>query len=108
MRARSSGHCAVLLVKPEDAPSGPSPILVADPGRRDHRRRDHGLLVLSPWLISGQVTGSVHEFGPIGTTFVLDTWLLILSTLVVAGTISGAAIVSRREVHTQPLSSDPD
>jgi membrane protein len=54
------------------------------------------LLVVAPALISSQVTGSVHQFGPIGVTFALASWLLAFSTLVVAGTVSGAAIVTHR------------
>ena len=56
-----------------------------------------GLLALSPVLLSGQLTASVREFGPIGVTFVLATWLLIFSALVVAGTVAGAAFVAHRE-----------
>jgi membrane protein len=60
-----------------------------------------GLLALSPVLVSGQVTSSVREFGAIGVTFVLATWLLILSTLVVIGAVAGAAITVHRQ-HTPP------
>jgi uncharacterized BrkB/YihY/UPF0761 family membrane protein len=56
-----------------------------------------GLLLLTPWVISGQVTSSDREFGPIGVTLVLASWLLIFSMLVVAGTVAGATTVSRRE-----------
>lgn len=59
------------------------------------------LLVLSPWVVSGQVTSSTHEFGPIGVTFVLASWLLVLSILVVAGTVAGAAIVTHREASRE-------
>jgi membrane protein len=57
-----------------------------------------GLLALSPVLVSGQVTSSVREFGAIGVSFVLATWLLILSALVVTGALAGAAIASRPEL----------
>jgi hypothetical protein len=36
------------------------------------------LLVPTPVLISSQVSGSVHQFGPIGVTFALASWLLAL------------------------------
>jgi membrane protein len=55
-----------------------------------------GMLVVTPWLISGQVTSSVREFGPIGVTLVVATWLLIVSTLVVTGALAGAVIASNR------------
>jgi membrane protein len=55
-----------------------------------------GLLALSPLLLSGQLTSSVREFGPIGVTFVLATWLLIFSAIVVAGTVAGAEVVTHR------------
>jgi membrane protein len=54
------------------------------------------LVAISPVLLSGQVTTSVREFGPIGVTFVLAGWLLGFSVLVVAGALGGAALVTRR------------
>jgi deazaflavin-dependent oxidoreductase (nitroreductase family) len=44
---------------------------------------------------------STREFGPIGVTFVLASWRLILSMLVVVGTVSGAAIVTHREASRE-------
>ena len=55
-----------------------------------------GLLVISPWWVSNQITSSVREFGAIGVTFVLAAWQLVLSTLVLAGTLAGAVIVNHR------------
>jgi membrane protein len=52
------------------------------------------LLVLTPLGFSGQITSSVREFGPIGVTFVLATWQLVLSVLIVGGAAIGAGIVS--------------
>lgn len=54
------------------------------------------LLALSPRWLSGQLTGSVREFGPIGVTFVLAGWLLIFSTLVIPGIVAGAWLVAHR------------
>jgi membrane protein len=54
------------------------------------------LLILTPWAFSGQITSSVREFGPIGVTFVLATWQLALSVLVIGGAAAGAGIVTSR------------
>jgi membrane protein len=57
------------------------------------------LLVISPWYVSGQLTGTVHQFGPIGITFVLAGWQLLFSTVVLAGTLAGAAAANHHEQH---------
>jgi hypothetical protein len=54
------------------------------------------LLALTPFAFSGQLTSSVREFGLIGVTFVLATWQLVLSVIVLGGAAVGAAIVSHR------------
>jgi membrane protein len=51
------------------------------------------VLATTPWWVSSQVTSTVHQFGLIGVTFVLAVWQLVLSTIVLAGTLTGAAIV---------------
>jgi membrane protein len=66
-----------------------------------------GLPALSPELVSGQLTASVREFGAIGVTFVLATWLLILSSLVVIGTVGGAAIASHHRCTAAPIPEKP-
>jgi membrane protein len=60
-----------------------------------------GLLAVSPVLVSGQLTTSVREFGAIGVTFVLATWLLVLSALVVTGAVIGAEFTLYRG-HAHP------
>jgi hypothetical protein len=55
-------------------------------------------------LVSDQLAASVREFGPIGVTFVLATWLLVLGPLVVIGSVGGAAIASSRHLKTQDVS----
>jgi hypothetical protein len=52
-------------------------------------------------LVSEQITSSVHEFGLIGVTFVLATWQLALSIVIVAGATTGAALHER---HQRPES----
>ena len=54
------------------------------------------LLMLTPWAFSGQITSSVRQFGLIGVTFVLATWQLVLSVLIVGGAAIGAEIISHR------------
>jgi membrane protein len=58
------------------------------------------VLATTPWWVSSQVTSTVHQFGPIGVTFVLAVWQLVLSTIVLAGTLTGAAIVHHRRDAT--------
>jgi membrane protein len=60
------------------------------------------LLVISPWYVSGQTTATVHQFGPIGVTFVLAGWQLLFSIVVLAGTLAGAAAVSHRQRRPGP------
>lgn len=55
------------------------------------------LLVISPWYVSGQTTATVHQYGLIGVTFVLAGWQLLFSTVILAGTLAGAALVSHRQ-----------
>jgi hypothetical protein len=43
----------------------------------------------------------VREFGLIGVTFVLAGWQLLFSTVVLAGTLGGAALVSFLQQNSQ-------
>jgi hypothetical protein len=61
-----------------------------------------GLLALSSVLVSAQLTASVRQFGAIGVTFVLATWLLVLSALIVTGAVIGAEIA----LHSRHLNPD--
>lgn len=58
------------------------------------------VLVITPWWVSRQMTSTVHQFGPIGVTFVLAVWQLVLSTIVLAGTLTGATIVHHNREAT--------
>jgi len=54
------------------------------------------LVGLSGFALSGQIVSEVHDYGPIGATFVLSLWLVALSGLVCAGALIGQLIAQRR------------
>jgi len=55
------------------------------------------LLSVSKWVLPGQITEQVDEYGLIGATFVLSIWLVVFSAIVFGGAFAGAILVERRE-----------
>lgn len=54
------------------------------------------LISLSAWILPGQITEQVADYGLVGATFVLSLWLVILSGIVLWGALLGAVHYERR------------
>lgn len=54
------------------------------------------LVLVSSWVLPGQITSEVAEYGPIGAPFVLSLWLLVYSGIVTGGALLGAVLVQHR------------
>jgi len=54
------------------------------------------LMVSFGWVLPGQITDQVANYGPVGATFVLAIWLVVLSGVIFGGALLGAVIVERR------------
>ena len=55
------------------------------------------LVILSAVVLPGQITQGETDYGPVGATFVLSVWLVILSGVIFGGGLLGAVIVERRD-----------
>jgi len=53
-------------------------------------------VVSSGWVLPGQITDQVANYGPVGAIFVLAIWLVVLSGVIFGGALLGAVIVERR------------
>ena len=58
------------------------------------------LVIVSAVVLPGQITQGETDYGPVGATFVLSVWLVILSAVIFGGGLLGAVIVERRERPT--------
>ena len=66
------------------------------------------LVILSAVVLPGQITQGETDYGPVGATFVLSVWLVILSGVIFGGGLLGAVIVERRErpAHRKNVAAD--
>jgi membrane protein len=62
--------------------------------------------VVSALIVPDQIIDEVHDYGPIGASFVLSVWVVALTGIMVVGSLAGAVIAERRlghePVHTRP------
>ena len=54
------------------------------------------LVALSGFVLPGQITDEVRDYGLVGAAFVLSVWLVTLSGLVIGGALVGAVLDERR------------
>ncbi len=54
------------------------------------------LVKLSSLVLPGQIDEQVADYGLIGAVFVLSIWLMVLSAVLLGGTLFGAVVVQRR------------
>ena len=54
------------------------------------------LVALSGFVLPGQITDEVRDYGLVGAAFVLSVWLVTLSGLVIGGALVGAVIDERK------------
>jgi len=47
-------------------------------------------------VLPGQIDEQVAEYGLIGAVFVLSIWLMVLSAVLLGGTLFGAVLIQRR------------
>jgi len=63
------------------------------------------LVALSGSVMSHEIVAEVSDYGPIGATFVLSVWLVVLSGLICGSALAGAVINDHHEAraeHRQP------
>lgn len=57
------------------------------------------LVLVSSWVLPGQITSEVEEYGTIGAPFVLSLWLLVYSGIITGGALLGAVVYQHNTAH---------
>jgi len=65
------------------------------------------LVKLSNLVLPGQIDEQVAEYGLIGAVFVLSIWLMVLSAVLLGGTLFGAVLIQRRAHATEVCAPVP-
>ena len=66
-----------------------------------------GLSILAKLLLSRSIVTNHDEYGPIGVVFMLLSWLIALSVVLLGGALLGAALVERSREHRTPADGAP-
>jgi membrane protein len=53
------------------------------------------LVLASGYVLPGQLTEQVNDYGPVGATFVLSVWLVTLSAVILGGALIGVTVAER-------------
>lgn len=64
------------------------------------------LVVVSALILPGQITEEVTDYGPVGATFVLSVWLVVLSGVIFGGALLGAIADGRRRPPPGPVADE--
>ncbi|MBC7372753.1 MAG: hypothetical protein H7323_02030, partial [Frankiales bacterium] len=59
------------------------------------------------WVLPGQITTEVEEYGPIGAPFVLSLWLLVYSGIITGGALLGSGGFQHNMIHHAPARPRP-
>ena len=54
------------------------------------------LVLASGFVLPGQITEQVNDYGPVGATFILSVWLVTLSGVIFGGALIGVVVAERR------------